>query len=133
MVRRLGLGKNNHLTYASLAFNPRYYLLNRVSGNLALAGSCGTLSNECDMYKCLYNHAQPCTLSAAVCHQDTLCPLYIQSRACRVSARCTNGIKKNCFDPSGVQTHDILLASRQHLPLGHQTDYRVNSKTDGLR
>ena len=24
MVRRLGLGKNNHLTYASLALNPRY-------------------------------------------------------------------------------------------------------------
>ena len=23
MVRRLGLGKNNHLTYASLALNPR--------------------------------------------------------------------------------------------------------------
>ena len=27
MVRRLGLGKNNHLTYASLALNPRYSLL----------------------------------------------------------------------------------------------------------
>ena len=26
MVRRLGLGKNNHLTYASLALNPRYIL-----------------------------------------------------------------------------------------------------------
>ena len=26
MVRRLGLGKNNHLTYASLALNPRYLL-----------------------------------------------------------------------------------------------------------
>ena len=25
MVRRLGLGKNNHLTYASLALNPRYW------------------------------------------------------------------------------------------------------------
>ena len=25
MVRRLGLGKNNHLTYASLALNPRFY------------------------------------------------------------------------------------------------------------
>ena len=24
MVRRLGLGTNNHLTYASLALNPRY-------------------------------------------------------------------------------------------------------------
>ena len=24
MVRRLGLGKNNHLTYASLALNPRH-------------------------------------------------------------------------------------------------------------
>ena len=24
MVRRLGLGKNNHLTYASLALNPRF-------------------------------------------------------------------------------------------------------------
>ena len=24
MVRRLGLGKNNHLTYTSLALNPRY-------------------------------------------------------------------------------------------------------------
>ena len=24
MVRRLGLGKNNHLTYDSLALNPRY-------------------------------------------------------------------------------------------------------------
>ena len=24
MVRRLGLGKNNHLTYGSLALNPRY-------------------------------------------------------------------------------------------------------------
>ena len=24
MVKRLGLGKNNHLTYASLALNPRY-------------------------------------------------------------------------------------------------------------
>ena len=24
MVMRLGLGKNNHLTYASLALNPRY-------------------------------------------------------------------------------------------------------------
>ena len=24
MVRRLSLGKNNHLTYASLALNPRY-------------------------------------------------------------------------------------------------------------
>ena len=28
MVRRLGLGKNNHLTYASLALNPRYNLYN---------------------------------------------------------------------------------------------------------
>ena len=27
MVRRLGLGKNNHLTYASLALNPRYDML----------------------------------------------------------------------------------------------------------
>ena len=27
MVRRLGLGKNNHLTYASLALNPRYETL----------------------------------------------------------------------------------------------------------
>ena len=26
MVRRLGLGKNNHLTYASLALNPRTYV-----------------------------------------------------------------------------------------------------------
>ena len=26
MVRRLGLGKNNHLTYASLALNPRLVL-----------------------------------------------------------------------------------------------------------
>ena len=26
MVRRLGLGKNNHLTYASLALNPRYVI-----------------------------------------------------------------------------------------------------------
>ena len=26
MVRRLGLGKTNHLTYASLALNPRYAL-----------------------------------------------------------------------------------------------------------
>ena len=26
MVRRLGLGKNNHLTYASLALNPRNIL-----------------------------------------------------------------------------------------------------------
>ena len=27
MVRRLGLGKNNHLTYTSLALNPRYDVL----------------------------------------------------------------------------------------------------------
>ena len=27
MVRRLGLGKNNHLTYASLALNPRTVIL----------------------------------------------------------------------------------------------------------
>ena len=27
MVRRLGLGKNNHLTYASLALNPRDIVL----------------------------------------------------------------------------------------------------------
>ena len=27
MVRRLGLGKNNHLTYASLALNPRYLVM----------------------------------------------------------------------------------------------------------
>ena len=27
MVRRLGLGKNNHLTYASLALNPRFVCL----------------------------------------------------------------------------------------------------------
>ena len=27
MVRRLGLGKNNHLTYASLALNPRFIML----------------------------------------------------------------------------------------------------------
>ena len=26
MVRRLGLGKNNHLSYASLALNPRYII-----------------------------------------------------------------------------------------------------------
>ena len=26
MVRRLGLGKNNHLTYDSLALNPRYLM-----------------------------------------------------------------------------------------------------------
>ena len=31
MVRRLGLGKNNHLTYASLALNPRYYEETRMS------------------------------------------------------------------------------------------------------
>ena len=30
MVRRLGLGKNNHLTYASLALNPRFEPLNKV-------------------------------------------------------------------------------------------------------
>ena len=29
MVRRLGLGKNNHLTYASLALNPRIVLLHQ--------------------------------------------------------------------------------------------------------
>ena len=31
MVRRLGLGKNNHLTYASLALNPRKLSLNVIT------------------------------------------------------------------------------------------------------
>ena len=31
MVRRLGLGKNNHLTYASLVLNPRSRLLDNKS------------------------------------------------------------------------------------------------------
>ena len=30
MVRRLGLGKNNHLTYASLALNPRYDIARQI-------------------------------------------------------------------------------------------------------
>ena len=37
MVRRLGLGKNNHLTYASLALNPRYRLLQFVNSILTLS------------------------------------------------------------------------------------------------
>ena len=32
MVRRLGLGKNNHLTYASLALNPRYEVQSNLNG-----------------------------------------------------------------------------------------------------
>ena len=35
MMRRLGLGKNNHLTYASLALNPRYiYIIKQIAGQL---------------------------------------------------------------------------------------------------
>ena len=38
MVRRLGLGKNNHLTYDSLALNPRYLdLVNNVDKRTVLA------------------------------------------------------------------------------------------------
>ena len=37
MVRRLGLGKNNHLTYTSLALNPRY-TISCISPLLAASG-----------------------------------------------------------------------------------------------
>ena len=40
MVRRLGLGKNNHLTYASLALSPRYAFMEDDDG---LAFSLSTL------------------------------------------------------------------------------------------
>ena len=39
MVRRLGLGKNNHLTYASLALNPRSVVL--------LVTSCHVTHSRC--------------------------------------------------------------------------------------
>ena len=41
MVRRLGLGKNNHLTYASLALNPRYDDVSQtriISGTFSILG-----------------------------------------------------------------------------------------------
>ena len=38
MMRRLGLGKNNHLTYASLALNPRYvYFTTKTCGKTRMA------------------------------------------------------------------------------------------------
>ena len=48
------------------------------------------------MYMYLYSLAfmdHPCTLGAIVCHQAPPCPLYTQTRARRVWARCTNGLK----------------------------------------
>ena len=38
MVRRLGVGKNNHLTYASLALNPRYTVRCHFFCNDSLSG-----------------------------------------------------------------------------------------------
>ena len=58
MVRRLGLGKNNHLTYASLALNPRgvtfYDCINTIyfpliqEGQLSVSGEriCTVLVNR---------------------------------------------------------------------------------------
>ena len=50
MVRRLGLGKNNHLTYASLALNPRNIKNRNI--NIHQRGKVANKKNNVSFYYC---------------------------------------------------------------------------------
>ena len=67
MVRRLGLGKNNHLTYASLALNPRFGIFNVGPEDLTLS----SLQTNTDASA---NSADPDEMTCdKLSHQDLHC------------------------------------------------------------
>ena len=75
MVRRLGLGKNNHLTYASLALNPRYVVTGVHEGTYYKA------KHEASDYKLSSISLQIC-VSFFFCTEYQFYLNYLDRRAC---------------------------------------------------